>query len=162
MKVAVFWIRALMMICLLAGCAAPTVQPARPVTVRPVKPRVVKPVIPGQEIAGTWRVVNSSARFTIGFTGSNLGDIYITGWDSADGEKFIVAGVEWDGRRLSGAFKMPSTNYTTFSELELVDPDTLKGTYKSADGGGEEVWKRAKAAPPRAKAPPVMRPTAPQ
>ncbi|HNX59040.1 MAG TPA: hypothetical protein PKK43_08060, partial [Spirochaetota bacterium] len=48
--------------------------------------------------------------------------------------------VSWDGKRLRGTFFMPSTGYTTFSELELIDDHTLSGTYRGDTSGGEEVW----------------------
>lgn len=91
-----------------------------------------------QDIAGVWRVVDSSARFKIFFV---EGEILIEGWDRKDGEKFEISEVKWDGKRLKGTFLMPSTNHTTYSDLLLIDKDTLKGAYKG-DASGEEVWKR--------------------
>ncbi len=92
----------------------------------------------GQEISGEWQVVDSSSRFKISFVD---GDIRIEGWDSNDRERFRISNVEWDGTRLRGTFVMPSTGHTTYSDLLLIDRNTLKGSYKG-DASGEEVWKR--------------------
>ena len=93
----------------------------------------------GQDIAGQWRVVHSTARFKISFAG---GDIRIAGWDSDNGEKFVISNVKWDGKRLKGTFTMPSTGHTTYSDLLLIDENTLKGAYKGDTSSGEEVWLR--------------------
>jgi hypothetical protein len=98
----------------------------------------VAPATAGQDISGEWQVVDSTARFKITFVD---GAIQIEGWDSSDGEKFRISDVQWNGKRLSGIFVMPSTNGTTFSDLLLIDANTLKGTYKGSSTG-EEVWKR--------------------
>ncbi len=97
----------------------------------------MSPRTAGQDISGEWHVVDSTARFKISFVD---GDIHIEGWDSSDGEKFRISDVQWDGKRLSGIFVMPSTNGTTYSNLLLIDPNTLKGPYRGSPG--EEVWKR--------------------
>jgi hypothetical protein len=131
-KIFSFWASAVMLTCLLTGCATEETVQTKTTGVTPH--RVV-----GQEIAGQWQVVDSSARFKISFKD---GEIRIKGWDSEDGEQFIISYVEWDGKRLKGNFSMPSTGHTTFSDLELIDTNTLKGTYKGGTSSGEEVWKR--------------------
>jgi hypothetical protein len=98
-----------------------------------VSPRTV-----GQDISGEWHVVDSDARFKIFFVD---GDIRIEGWDNSDGEKFRISDVQWDGKRLQGIFVMPSTKGTTYSNLALIDTNTLKGAYRG-DSSGEEVWRR--------------------
>ncbi|MBN2107984.1 MAG: hypothetical protein JW832_11210 [Deltaproteobacteria bacterium] len=98
----------------------------------------VSPGTAGPDIAGEWQVVDSTARFKISYVD---GAIHIEGWDSSDGEKFRIADLQWDGKRLRGIFVMPSTNGTTYSDLLLIDANTFKGTYKG-DSSGEEVWKR--------------------
>ena len=98
----------------------------------------MSPGTAGQDISGEWQVVDSTARFKISFVD---GAIHIEGWDSSDGEKFRISDVQWDGKRLKGMFVMPSTKGITYSNLLLIDPNTLKGTYKG-DSSGEEVWKR--------------------
>jgi len=97
------------------------------------------PIIAGQDISGEWQIVDSTARFKISFVD---GVIHIEGWDSSDGERFRISDVQWNGKRLSGIFVMPSTNGTTYSDLVLIDANTFKGTYKGGDSSGEEVWKR--------------------
>ena len=98
----------------------------------------ISPRTSGQDISGEWQVVDSNARFKISFVD---GDIYLEGWDSSNGEKFRISDVQWDGKRLKGMFVMPSTKGITYSNLLLIDPNTLKGAYKG-DSSGEEVWKR--------------------
>jgi len=98
----------------------------------------ISPKPAGRDISGEWHVVDSTARFKISFVDGN---IQIEGWDSSDGEKFRISDVQWDGKRLKGTFLMPSTNGTTYSDLVLIDPNTLKGRYKGSSSG-EEVWKR--------------------
>ena len=98
----------------------------------------ISPKTVGQDISGEWQVVDSTARFKISFVD---GVIHIEGWDSSDGEKFRISDVQWDGKRLKGMFVMPSTKGITYSNLLLIDPNTLKGAYKG-DSSGEEVWKR--------------------
>ena len=100
--------------------------------------RTISPKPAGQDISGEWQVVDSTARFKISFV---EGAIHIEGWDTSDGEKFRISDVQWDGKRLKGMFVMPSTKGITYSNLLLIDPNTLKGTYKG-DSTGEEVWKR--------------------
>ena len=100
--------------------------------------KAIAPNTAGEDISGEWQVVDSTARFKISFVD---GVIHIEGWDTSDGEKFRIADVQWNGKRLSGIFVMPSTNGTTFSDLILIDANTFKGTYKG-DSSGQEVWKR--------------------
>ena len=91
-------------------------------------------------IAGKWKVVGSTAVFTVSFKN---GKAVITGEDSNDGEKFVISDVSWDGRVLKGKFYMPSTKFTTVSELEYTDADTLKGSC-TGDYNGDEQWSRIK------------------
>lgn len=90
-------------------------------------------------ITGTWAVKDSSAKFRIYFS---EGHIAIDGWDSNDGEKFIITDISWDGKRLKGKFVIPSTGYTTFSDLELVDDKTLSGQYRGDTSAGDEIWEK--------------------
>ena len=98
----------------------------------------VSPKTVGQDISGEWHVVDSTARFKIFFVDGN---IQIEGGESSDGERFRISDVQWDGKRLSGIFVMPSKNNTRYLNLLLIDTNTFKGTYKG-DSSGEEVWKR--------------------
>jgi hypothetical protein len=93
---------------------------------------------PQPMIAGTWNVEGSSAVFRISHRGH---ETIIEGEDSSDGEAFRVSNVRWDGRILRADFLMPSTDWRTHSELTLIDPDTLQGTYKD---DSPEIWRRAK------------------
>jgi hypothetical protein len=100
--------------------------------------KTVSPRDVGQDISGEWHVVDSTARFKIFFVD---GDIRIDGWESSDGERFRISDVQWDGKRLTGIFVMPSKNNTRYLNLLLIDTNTFKGAYKG-DSSGEEVWKR--------------------
>ncbi len=115
-------------------------------------PAASPPKPAGPDITGQWQVVESTAIFNISF---DDGKVRIEGWDTSDGEHFRVSDVTWDGKRLKGTFVMPSTNGTTYSNLLLENPDTLKGWYKG-DSTGVEVWKRQQVAVPApAPAPPA-------
>jgi len=89
-------------------------------------------------VVGLWRVVGSSAQFRL--TWEN-GELQMEGWDSADGERFEILSVSWDDPRLLVSKRMPSTDHTTHSDLQLVDDDTLRGTMT---GGweGPDAWVR--------------------
>jgi hypothetical protein len=119
--------------------AAPTLTvSAMPQKVDTKPSETSSPRTAGQDISGEWQVVDSTARFKISFVD---GAIHIEGWDTSDGEKFRISDVQWDGKRLKGMFVMPSTKGITYSNLLLIDPNTLKGMYRG-DSSGEEVWKR--------------------
>jgi hypothetical protein len=120
------------------------VEPKPPKTDVPNPPETVAPKPAGTDISGQWQVVESSAVFNITFVDGN---IHIQGWDSSDGEQFRISDVQWDGKRLKGTFVMPSTNGTTYSNLLLVDPGTLRGSYMG-DSSGVETWKRQPVAMP--------------
>jgi hypothetical protein len=122
---------AIILASILTGCAT-----QQNISSKPKKTRAPRTVV--HDISGEWQVVDSTARFKISFVD---GVIQIEGWDTSDGEKFRIADVQWNGKRLSGIFVMPSTKGTTFSDLLLIDHNTLKGIYKG-DSSGEEVWKR--------------------
>ena len=124
-------VTAIIVASILTGCATQQKVNTKPSKIIPHK-------TVAQDISGEWQVVDSTARFKISFM---EGAIHIEGWDSSNGEKFRISDVEWDGRRLQGIFVMPSTNGKTYSNLLLIDPNTLKGTYKG-DSSGEDVWKR--------------------
>jgi len=121
----------LIIVSMLTGCAA-----NQNINIKPSMTLSNKPF--NQDISGKWQVLESNARFIITFVG---GDIHMEGWDSSDGEKFKISNLEWDGKRLKGSFKMPSTGKTRHSDLLLIDPNTLKGNYRG-DLSGDEIWKR--------------------
>lgn len=94
----------------------------------------------GLPFEGTWEVIESSARVRVGVVDGLVG---IEAWDSNDDEKFEVSDVRWDGSLLKATFRMPSTEHTTHTELQLVGEE-LRGTC-AGDFEGEEVWKRTEA-----------------
>ncbi len=131
-KISALLIPAIILFSILTGCAT-----QQKVTSKPKK--TIAPRTVAHDISGEWQVVDSTARFKISITD---GDIHIEGWDSSNGEKFRISDVQWNGKRLSGIFVIPSKNGTTYANLVLIDTNTLKGTYKGGDSSGEEVWKR--------------------
>ena len=139
-KITFFLVTAIIFASILTGCATQQKVDTKPSkTIAAKKPsKTIAPKTVGQDISGEWQVVDSTARFKISFVD---GVIHIEGWDTSDGEKFRISDVHWDGKRLKGIFVMPSTKGTTYSDLVLIDANTLKGTYKG-DSSGEEVWKR--------------------
>jgi len=133
-------VTAIIVASILTGCATQQKVYTKPAKTSSLKKpsKAISPKTVAQDISGEWQVVDSTARFKISFVD---GAIHIEGWDTSDGEKFRISDVQWDGKRLSGIFVMPSTKGTTYSDLLLIDANTLKGTYKGSSSG-EEVWKR--------------------
>lgn len=53
----------------------------------------------------------------------------VSGWDTSDGENFIVSNVIWDGSVLSFETLMPSTNRRGINKFRLVDDNTIESEF---------------------------------
>jgi hypothetical protein len=111
---------------LLAACAGASARPPAPQ--------------PGPEaLGGYWELADSSH---VVMQVTLLGDhATIEAWATDTGERFDVAAVDWDGRRLRATFTYPPTHTTTTSELVLVNSDRLEGGVTGAYTG-QETWLR--------------------
>jgi len=97
-----------------------------------------------RSIEGVWQVEGSVARFEITFRGDQ---IMLKGWSELSNKEFEVTNVQWDGEILSGTFFFPLTSFTTYSELRLIDANTISGIYRGDSEGTPEVWRRVSPKP---------------
>lgn len=92
----------------------------------------------GNSIEGTWISEDSSFKLVIELKGNTA---KVSSWDLDDGEKFEVSKIDWDGEVLKAKFRMPSTDWVTYSVFRLVGPNTLQELY-TGDSDGEVTYHR--------------------
>jgi len=119
----------------LGACAAP-----RGVGVTFVKPA---PPVAGATppVVGVWQVDDDSR--TLMEVSDDSGAVRVRAWTPDDNVAYDVSDVSWNGNHLKATFTYPRTKFTTKSDLELVDENTLEGP---VTGGyeGYETWRRVK------------------
>ena len=118
-----------------AACAAP--RPTGLTFTKPAAPVAGAP----SAVVGTWQVDDDSR--TVMEIAEDGGSLRVRAWTGDDDVAYDVTGVSFDGARLRATFTYPPTKFTTTSNLELSDADTLEGPVTGAYEGYER-WRRVK------------------
>jgi hypothetical protein len=114
-------------------------------------PRVRQPPQPTslESVGGVWGIEDGSN--TVMEIVTATGVPHVDAWASDDKTAFEVSDVSWDGHRLHLRFTYARTHFTSTSDLELVDPQTLEGEGSGVGYRAHEIWRRVPASPPQDK-----------
>ncbi len=86
---------------------------------------------------GAWQPEDSSAIFRACMSG---GQLRVDGWDSADGERFVISAVAFDGTELRFDSLRPSTEFRVQNTLAFVDGELI--VVRNGQGEGARMEKK--------------------
>ena len=93
-----------------------------------------------EQLIGRWETDGRDSAAVIGIA-VKKGRPVVTGFDSLDGERFRVSGVEWDGKSLTFTTYVPSTRHRVWHRFVPLRPGFVRHELTYA-----ERWARVEAA----------------
>ena len=94
--------------------------------------------IMANDLAGVWYFTDSTAKIKISTQGSQIS---IDGWDSSDGEKFVISDIHFDGKTLQFTTLMPSTNWLVHNECLVISDKEMQLIRSGASSQSSKMFK---------------------
>lgn len=90
------------------------------------------------DLVGVWYFTDSTAKMRISAQGSQIA---IDGWDSSDGEKFIISDIHFDGKTLRFTTLMPSTNWLVYNDCLVISNKEMQLSRSGASSQSSRMFK---------------------